>query len=336
MDISGIIRVISLKDLWHALELSGILVGIILFMLTVYYFLVEPVRKRRKVSQRLVAASQDYLQQMTILREKLKDRSNRFSYIFGTLGSKKIAALQGQLLKGNIFWDPLTFVGLTLLLGATGFCLGSMALRSYLWALLLACVLGAIPWRYLKRAKRKKAMEFEVQLPDAMELLARSLRAGHTLPSAIELLSEEMVPPLATEMRIAYEEQRFGIGMPEALVNMLERVDSHDLSYFVTAVLIQQETGGNLVELTEKIGHIIRARLNFKLKIFALTADGRLSALILTVLPIFMFFLLLGIKPEYEGVLIYADFGRQLLFVSALFIVSGIYIMRKMVKDIEA
>ncbi len=106
-------------------------------------------------------------------------------------------------------------------------------------------------------------------MPDAMELLARSLRAGHALPAAIELVGEEIAEPMGTEMMIVYEEQQFGISMSEAFAHLLERVESMDLRYFVAAVSIQQETGGNLAELMESIAAVIRSRLNFKSKVRA-------------------------------------------------------------------
>ena len=248
--------------------------------------------------------SHQHLEQIRLLKEKFEGRSDRIAAILGINAQKFVTKTQSQLLKADIFWDPLTFIGLALFLSATGFFIGFLAVKSYFIGIVLACVMALIPYWYLNRKKKRKTLQFEAQFPEAMELLSRSLHAGHTLPSAIELLSGEMAPPLSTEMLIAFEEQRFGIGMADSLVHMVGRVDSPDLKYFVTAVLIQQETGGNLVELVEKIGRIIRARLNFKLKIRALTADGRLSAIILTILPIFLFIVLIIIKPKYEMVLI--------------------------------
>jgi tight adherence protein B len=155
------------------------------------------------------------------------------------------------------------------------------------------------------------------------------------MSSAIEILSSEAEPPMSTEMLIAFEEQRFGISIAESLMHMVGRVDSQDLKYFVTAVLIQQETGGNLVEIINKISYVIRARLNFKLKMRALTADGRLSATILSILPVFMFVLLLILRPEYEGALIHHPLGRKLLAVGIVILLLGLYVMNKLVKSIE-
>ena len=323
------------REFWQVLGISGLLVALILFLLAINSFWIEPWKKRRKVSQRLVDVSHQHLEQIRLLKEKLEGRSDRIAAILGIQAQKFVTKLQGQLLKADIFWDPLTFIGLALFLSATGFFIGFFAMKSFFVGVLLACVMALIPYWYLKRKKKRKTLQFEAQLPEAMELLSRSLHAGHTLPSAMELLSSEMAPPLSTEMLIAFEEQRFGIGIDDSLVHMVGRVESPDLKYFVTAVLIQQETGGNLVELIEKIGRIIRARLNFKIKIRALTADGRLSAIVLTVLPIFMFIVLLIVKPEYETVLINEPFGRILLGGGIVFLLSGIYVMRKMVKSIE-
>ena len=138
-----------------------------------------------------------------------------------------------------------------------------------------------MPIFFLRWKKKRKTMKFEKQMPEAMELLARSLRAGHTLPSTLELVAQEIPPPLGKEMRITYEEQRLGLSVSQALRRMSERVASQDLRYFVTAVLIQTETGGNLAEILENIGHLIRERLKLKGKVKALTAEGRFSALIL-------------------------------------------------------
>jgi len=335
---SDILRVLGITagDLGRALGISGLLVALILFLLGINALWIEPWRKRRKVSQRLAEVSFQHLEQIRLLKEKLEGRSDRIAAVLGIHAQHFVAKMQSQLLKGDIFWDPLTFIGASFCLGVIGLLIGIFGLRSYFFGILLAGGLALIPYWYLQSKKKRKTLQFETQMPEAMELLSRSLHAGHTLPSAIELLSQEMAPPLSTEMLIAFEEQRFGIGVADSLVHMVARVDSPDLKYLVTAVLIQQETGGNLVELIEKIGQIIRARLNFKIKIRALTGDGRLSAIILIVLPIFLFFLFLIIRPEYEAVLITESFGRTLLAGGMAFLLLGIYVMRKLIKSIEA
>jgi tight adherence protein B len=327
---------ISSKEFLHVLGISGLLVALILFLLTINSVWIEPWKKRRKVSQRLIDVSHQHLEQIRLLKEKFEGRSDRIAAILGVKAQKFVTKTRGQLLKADLFWDPITFIGLALFLTATGFFIGFFALKSSFIGVILAFVMALIPYWYLNRKKNQKTLQFEAQLPEAMELLSRSLHAGHTLPSAMELLSGEMAPPMSTEMLIAFEEQRFGISIADSLVHMVGRVDSPDLKYFVTAVLIQQETGGNLVELVEKIGRIIRARLNFKIKIRALSADGRLSAIVLTVLPIFLFIVLIIVRPNYEMVLINEPLGRIILAGGIIFLLLGILAMKKLVKSIEA
>ena len=172
-------------------------------------------------------------------------------------------------------------------------------------------------------------------MPDAMELLARSLRAGHTLPSALELIGTEMESPMGSEMGIAYEEQQYGISTSEAMVHMLERVDSLDLKYFVSAVLIQQETGGNLAELMDNIAKVIRSRLNFKAKVRGLTAMGRISTTIMIIVPIIAFFLLMLVAHQYEKALVQTPVGRTMLMAGVVCVLIGGYLLKKLINSVE-
>ena len=222
------------------------------------------------------------------------------------------------MMQADIHQDPGTFIRISLYPVALGLFIGIFLLKNTALGLLLGCALGTIPFFYIKWKRRQKTKQFEVQMPDAMELLARSLRAGHTLPSALELIGNEMENPIGAEMGIAYEEQQFGISTSEAMLHMLERVDSLDLKYFVAAVLIQQETGGNLAELMENIAHVIRSRLNFKAKVRGLTAMGRISTTIMIIVPIVTFFLLMLVANQYEKVLVQTSIGRTMLMAGVV------------------
>jgi len=173
-------------------------------------------------------------------------------------------------------------------------------------------------------------------MPDGMELLARSLRAGHALPAAIELVGEEIPEPMGTEMMIVYEEQQFGISLSEAFMHLQERVDSMDLRYFIAAVLIQQETGGNLAELMENIAAVIRSRLNFKAKVRGLTAMGRISTNIMIIVPVLAFFAMMLIAREYEKELLYTSIGRTMLMGGVVLVLLGSYMLRKVINAVEA
>jgi tight adherence protein B len=151
------------------------------------------------------------------------------------------------------------------------------------------------------------------------------------LQSTLELVSHEIPAPLGKEMRVTYEEQRLGLSVSQALRRMSDRVASQDLRYFVTAVLIQAETGGNLAEILDNIGTLIRERLKLKGKVVALTAEGRFSALVLIGLPIVTFLFLYLINRSYVMVLWTDPIGTKILTAGISLVVFGALIMKKMV-----
>jgi tight adherence protein B len=205
----------------------------------------------------------------------------------------------------------------------------------WLLGICLAVATGAVPFLLISLKKKRKGLLIEKQMPEVMELLSRSLRAGHTLPSAMELAGKEAPPPLSTELRLVYEQQRLGIGLNDALRQMLDRVDSKDLRYFVTAVLIQSETGGNLAEIMENIGHLIRERLRVKGKIKGLSAEGRFSAYILGGLPFAMFMILYVIHKSYVMILFNDPWGQRLLVGALVSMALGSLCMRRLIHQIK-
>jgi tight adherence protein B len=328
---------ISVRDILYALALSGIFVGIMLFISGINYLIFTPLRQRRKMTQRLESTSKEHQLGARVLKAIQNEQSGPLlTALEKAVGETKIAKLKRQLLQANIYWGVGKFLCLVGILASSGFILGVIVWHTHLMGGILALAMGLGPFLYLRQKRRRKTRKFENQMPDAMELLARSLRAGHTLPSAIELVSQEVSAPLGIEMQIAYEEQRFGLSIAEALVRMLDRVDSQDLRYFVTAVLIQTETGGNLTEVMEKIGHLIRARLNFRSKVRGHTAEGRMSAIVLMVLPVVLFFILILINPHYELTLVQEELGRKFLAAGIISMLLGWYVMHKIIKSIEA
>ncbi len=325
----------SSGDLGYAVVLTAILLAIILLAVAIYQFFLEPIRKRRRVNQRLTESG-EYMRRSQILKERSGAQTGWRMILLGKiLGDERLVRVQRYMLQADVYHDPGRFWGKVLLIDLGGLIVGYWALRNGLLALLIAAVLAALPCLYLRWKKRDKTARFERQMPDAMELLARSLRAGHTMPSAIELLGEEMEDPLGTEMKIVYEEQRFGMSVAESLINMLQRVDSLDLRYFVSAVLIQQDTGGNLAELMENIARVVRDRLNFKAKVRALAASGRYSAMIMIVTPIVAFIGLLVLAPSYEQVLLTSSTGIKLLLVGITLSLIGGYTLRRMIQALE-
>ena len=184
-------------------------------------------------------------------------------------------------------------------------------------------------WLYWKRASRLK--KFASQLPDAMELVARALRAGHTLAAGMHVVAEEMPDPVAKEFRRVYEEQNLGIALEDALNNMCERVPNLDLRFFVTSVNIQRQTGGDLAEILDRIGHVIRERFKILGQVKALTAEGRLSGIVLIAMPIGLFLMMLYMKPDYIKLLWTEEMGRKMSIGAIVLMLIGSYAIKKIV-----
>jgi tight adherence protein B len=188
---------------------------------------------------------------------------------------------------------------------------------------------GVIPYVFLriKRARRFKA--FENALPDALDMLARSLRASHSLNSAIEVLAEQALEPVASEFRIVSQQQRFGIPFRECLLEMVTRVSSQDLRFVVTAILVQKETGGNLIHILERTTQVIRERQRIYGEIRTKTAQGRLTGWVLAMLPIILGLIINVLNPGYAGPLIHDPLGQKALLVGAVLITIGTLFIRK-------
>jgi tight adherence protein B len=184
-------------------------------------------------------------------------------------------------------------------------------------------------WLYMKRANRLKT--FAAQLPDAMELVARALRAGHSLASGIHCVAEEMPAPISREFSRVYDEQNLGIALEDALKGMCERVPNLDLRFFVTSVAIQRQTGGDLAEILERIGHIIRERFKILGQVQALTAEGRLSGIVLIALPIGLFLLMLWMKPDYISLLWTDEMGQKMSIGAIILVILGAYAIKKII-----
>jgi tight adherence protein B len=325
----------TLAEFWYAAALTATLVAVILLFMAIYEFFIVPARKRRKITKLLKEG--EHLRRIQILKERSGDQWDwRVNVWKSVLGAKRFDKLQTLMLQADVLVNPGAFLNWVVLVSLAGLGGGIWFLDNLLVGLFIALGLGMLPFLYLKWKKAGKTAKFEKQMPDAMELLARSLRAGHTLPSAIELLGEEMGDPMGTEMRIAYEEQKYGLSVSDSLLHMLQRVESMDLKYFVSAVLIQQETGGNLAELMENIARVVRSRLNFKAKVRGLTAPARYSAGIMIATPVVVFFIMLTVAPWYERVLIDSSVGRMMLVSGIGLTLLGAYLMRRMIRSVEA
>jgi len=200
--------------------------------------------------------------------------------------------------------------------------------------LILGVVLSLLPYGYLVYMREKRLRKFTELFPDTLDMLARSLRAGHSFTSALQVVAEEMPEPVSKVFRIAYDEQSLGLSLSESLSNMTERINSLDLAFFVTAVNIQRETGGNLAEILEKLGVTIRERFKILGQLRIYTAQGRLSGYILAVLPLVLALVIWVINPGYLEILLKHKLGMYLIAAGVFLQLTGFFVIRKII-DIE-
>jgi tight adherence protein B len=186
-----------------------------------------------------------------------------------------------------------------------------------------------ILWLLWRRKRRLKA--FAVQLPDALEMLARALRAGQSLASGFNMAAGEMGPPIGKEFSRVFEEQNLGVPLEESLKDMTERIPNLDLKFFATAVILQRQTGGDLAEILDKIGSLIRQRFQIWGQVQALTGEGRLSGIVLMALPVLLFFAVFYLNPEYVMLLFTDPMGKKMLAVAIFLQVVGALVIRKIV-----
>ena len=196
---------------------------------------------------------------------------------------------------------------------------------------LVAIVMGTVPlmWVLFRRKRRLKA--FAAQLPDALEMLSRSLRAGQSMAFGFNLVASEMPPPISKEFGRVFEEQNLGIPMDSSLNAMAERIPNLDLKFFVTAMILQRQTGGDLAEILDKIGNLIRDRFRIWGQVQSLTGEGRLSGVVLLALPFVLFVAVYQLNPEYLMKLFTDPMGIKMLTVAVVMQVLGALVIRKIV-----
>jgi tight adherence protein B len=226
---------------------------------------------------------------------------------------------------------PGTLIAIGLGLGLLGGTLSWMARVPIFLAPLAGLLLFSIPWVWLWNKRRSRLKSFATQLPDALELVARALRAGHSLAAGMHVVAEEMPSPIANEFGRVYEEQNLGIPIEDSMNSMCGRVPNLDLRFFVTSVAIQRQTGGDLAEILDKIGYVVRERYRILGQVKALTAEGRLSGIVLIALPFALFVFMLHIKPEYVATLWTHPLGIKMSVTALIMQILGAIVIKKIV-----
>jgi tight adherence protein B len=243
----------------------------------------------------------------------------------------RLSTLDRMLLKTRLPLSASTFLLLSFALGTLSLLLGLKFLAHFVLAIALGATCLFLPYFYLKFAERTYHLKFQEQLPEALDLLARALRSGHALTSGLEMVSAEMEDPIGSEFGAAVDEINLGLTLQEAFENLCERVPSTDLRFFAVAIIIQRETGGNVAEILDKISQLIRERIQFARQVKALTAEGRLSAMVLIGLPIVLFAYIFFVNHEYLSLLWKEQIGQYMLGGAIVLQILGAYIIKRIV-----
>ena len=245
-----------------------------------------------------------------------------------------IKNLDNLAIQANAGYPMGFYVLLGLLLGALGYLMGSLVLHNGVSAISMGISGLLLPFVSLRRKKRKRIDRFRKQLPDGLDLIARALKAGHAFTGGLGLAAEQFDDPLGPEFSETLDEINFGVSVTDALRNLLKRVECEELKYFVVGVILQRETGGNLAGLMETLANLIRERFKFKGKVRTLSAEGKISAVILMALPFCVAGYLMLTNPNYLSPLIGEPTGRLVILMALVFMAFAVIVMRKMI-DIE-
>lgn len=299
--------------------------------LVLEWFLFSAERKRQEAQRRRLEELR-FQEQPNTVRKLLRDRSLSTIPLLNRLLKSLPREADVQLLLHQA-GNPCnlgTLVLLMAVLAAVGLAVGAWTGNLVLALGLVALgIMGPVAW--LKQLRKSRLKAFDEQFPEAVELIARALRAGHSFGSALRMVGDELDDPVAAEFGKTFDDYSYGKVLEDSLADLVRRVGLQDVKFFVTAVVLQKETGGNLAEILDNIGHIIRERFRLLRQVRALSAEGRLSGIILSLLAPLLLGVLLMISPGYIDLLFTHPVGRMMLIMGGSFQVLGMLVIRKLV-----
>jgi tight adherence protein B len=314
----------------------------LLFLLAVFLFAVTLVelawltwsrshfKERYAIKRRLLfisAGGKHGLEKLALYKNRALNDIGSWERFAFTL--PRVQSLDRMLLRSGLTINVSFFLLSSLALGFMGFLVGLQLLPNWVTAIAPGMALLFCPFVWLKNRERQSLAKFDDQLPEALDLLSRSLRSGLALSAGMEIITQEMEEPLRSEFAAATDEINLGLSFREALENMCERVPSRDLRFFTVAILIQRDTGGNAAEILDQISGLVRERCKFKRHVQTLTAEGRISGVVLIGLPIAMFIYLYFINYNYVSLLWKDPIGYLMTIVSIVNMFIGYLVIRK-------
>ena len=310
----------------------GIFIATVVIIQLVMYG-VRHMRTAQRVKIRKRLKKFTYVESESEGAEILKIRAlSDIPFLNTLLGSfPGLSSLDRLIVQANAKYPMGFYMLLGLFLAVVGFLIGSQLAHNTLLAILLSLIFGFLPYFHLVRKKRSRAEKFKKQMPDGLDLIARALKAGHAFSGGLSMAAEEFDDPLGSEFSVMLDEISFGVSVPEALKNLTKRIECEEIKYFVMGVILQRETGGHLAELIQTLANLIREKFKFEGKVRTLSAEGKLSAIILAALPFLVGGFFWVSNPQYLAPLITEPFGRVLLLLAGALMIAGILIMKRMV-----
>ncbi len=311
---------------------GSVFVTLFLVSFAAAWYSIRPRKANKKVVKRLGVIYRAHNQAEVEMIE-LGQRARRLSDSIGDAFARfKFSEHLAQLILHSGRQDTVGWIVLVSLVCAAGSC----AIDSYFHLPVAIIALGVVqglfmPYLWLRRKKTKRLKQFNEGLPDATDLMARALRAGHSTGSCIEIVAEQTREPIAGEFGRCFQRQKFGIPFRDALVELGTRIPSKDLQFLITAILVQKETGGDLTQILDRTTSVIRERIRIEGEIRSYTAQGRLTGWILSGFPLAMMLLINLLSPGYTRPLFAEPLGQKLLYLGVALIVIGALIIRKIV-----
>lgn len=287
-------------------------------------------RRKKQVTEMLSTAAGEQVVTITsLLREIDPDKPTGFKAVLKSMQFSRHA--QEQLQQAGLTWTSTQLITAMALMAIPGFGLG-MLIAGPLAGLGAAAVFAILPYVYVRKKRTKRLDKLEEQFPEALDFLARSMRAGHAFTISLELVGEELPEPLGQEFRALFNEQNLGAPLDIALRNFNNRVPLLDCRFFTSSVLLQKQTGGNLSEILSRLAYVIRERFRLKGQVKAASAHGRLTATILTFLPLATMFGLLVVAPGYlQGMAADPD-GKKMIAGAVIAQVLGNFFIKKIIR----
>lgn len=319
--------------------ITFLFVGIVTFGAILFFL--RPTTDEKALYQRFARIKADQNEFGAVvsgeLEQYLKTRkTGQFGWVENIMESSDLARkIQVLILQANTTTTMGTVVAQMVGFGFVAMIAVYIFTKWLLVSVIAGVVFGYVPLAILRYKKGRRVRSFDAVLPDAIDMMGRSLRAGHSLPASIAIVAEQAPEPAKSEFNEVFKQQNYGLPMRDALMQMLQRVPSQDLRVVITGMLVQKDTGGNLAEILDRIAHVIRERVRIFREIRTHTAQGRMTGWILCLLPVVMLGLVNLLSPGYSKVLFEEGIGRDMLYIGVALLALGGFIIRSIINGIE-